>query len=120
MSIVQLRITYRIGSLVVLRASFTRPPTADEITAGTACDVDDWQPVDPDTVSAWLLAPDETQTLHDYLGSPEDIVRDDVGEYHLDVTPDQSGVWYFGFVSTGVGQAAGEFQFSVEATKRLP
>lgn len=110
---VQLAIAFPQGSLVVLRASFTRPPTADEITAGTAVDSDDWQPIDPDTVAAQVKDPAAAVTDHAYLDSPGDIVRDAIGEYHLDVTPSVPGKWYFRFESTGVGQAANEHTFTV-------
>lgn len=113
---VQLAITFPLGTLVRLSASFTREPTQEEIDDGTADDADDWQPIDPDTVSARVLAPDATVSLHDYLGSPEDIERDDVGEYHLDITPEQAGVWYFRFESTGDGSAADEHSFTVAAS----
>jgi hypothetical protein len=114
--LVQLCVTFPFGSLVRLSASFTRPPTQAEIDAGTALDADDWQPVDPDTVSAKLKDPADVITLHDYIGSPADIVRDDIGEYHLDVTPTVAGTWTFRFESTGDGQAANEATFKVDET----
>lgn len=113
---VQLGITFPFGTLVRLTASFTREPTQEEIDDGTADDADDWQPIDPDTVSARVMAPDATVTNHDYLGSPNDIENDGVGEYHLDVTPDQAGRWYFRFESSGDGQAANEHYFDVDAS----
>jgi hypothetical protein len=114
---VQLCVTFLAGSLVVLSASFKRPPTQQEIDDDTAEDADDWQPVDPDTVTAKLMDPAAVVTVHDYLSSPgADIVRDDVGEYHLDLTPTVAGLWTFGFYSTGVGQAAAEGTFRVAAS----
>lgn len=116
----RLAVTFPQDDLVRLTVSFTRRPTDEEIAAGTAKDVDDWQPVDPTTVDAWVRPPDDAQTMHSYLDSPADIERDDVGNFHLDVVADQAGTWYFGFVSTGTGQAAAEHKFVVNETMRLP
>lgn len=130
MSKVQLSITFPLRSLVVLRASFTRPPTQAEIDDGTAEDSDDWQPVDPDGVAARVgkvvdgTMDPATITTHAYLDSPGDIVRDDVGKYHLDFTPPSANVgkqdlnhWAFRFASTGTGQAENEHRFTVAGSE---
>jgi hypothetical protein len=116
----QLCVSFPFGSLVRLTAVFTREPTDEEIADGTAEDTDDWQPVDPDVVTAWVRDPDDNVTDHAYEDSPSDIERDDVGEYHLDLTPDLAGTWYYGFISTGSGAAAKEHRFVVEPTMRVP
>lgn len=113
---VQLCVTYAFGSLIRLTASFTRPPTQDEIDDGTAADSSDWQPVDPDTVSAKVLDPNGGATTHAFNDSPADIVNDDVGDYHLDLTPAIAGTWTFRFESTGNGAAANEHTFKVDTT----
>lgn len=114
---VQLCVTYPFGTLVRLTASFTRPPTDTEITDGTAADADDWQPVDPDTVTAKTLDPDGVVEQYDYLGSPVGgVVRTDVGEYYVALTPAIAGTWTFRFESTGNGAAANEHTFKVAQT----
>lgn len=114
MANVQLCVTFPFGSLVRISASFTRPPTQTEIDDGTAEDVDDWQPVDPDTVSAKTKDPAGNVEQYDYLGSPTgELVRDAVGEYHVDITPATAGQWYYRFESTGNGAAANEDRFKV-------
>jgi hypothetical protein len=114
---VQLCVAFPIGSLVRVTALFTRAPTAGEIDDGTASDVTDWQPIDPDTVTAFVMAPDATVTEYEYTGDPVvGVIRDDVGSYHVDLTPDAAGVWNFRFVSTGNGQAASEHRFEVAAS----
>lgn len=126
MSNLQVCVSFTIGALVRLRASFTRPPTQAEIDDGTAADADDWQPMDPDTITAKVgkvvagTMDPLTITDHAYTDSPADIVRDDVGEYHLDITADSANVgkpalnyWSFRFQSQGTGQAAEEGRFRV-------
>jgi autotransporter translocation and assembly factor TamB len=113
----QLTVTFPFRSLIWLTAEFKRPPTDAEILDGTAANADDWQLVDPDTVSAKVKAPDDTITNHDWLGSPADITHDSTGKFHLAVTPDQEGEWFFRFESTGNGQAANEHHFKVAATE---
>lgn len=110
---VQLTAKFSLGTLVMLSATFTRPPTDEEIDDGTAVDADDWQPVDPTTVTAKVKDPSGTITEHAYADSPADIIREDVGVYRLDITPDAAGTWYFRFASTGDGQAAGEHNFVI-------
>ena len=108
----------------MLRAAFTREFTQAEIDDGTAADADDWQPVDPDQVTAKVGLTDTsgdvdplTVTLHDWLGSPNDIVRDDVGLFHLDFTPNADGKWCFRFEGIGAGQSAAEHTFIVNPSK---
>ncbi len=123
---VQLAIAFQIGTLIRLTAAFTREPTPLEIADGTADDADDWQPIDPDTVEARVgkvvagVMDPMTITQHAYLNSPSDIVRDDVGLYHLDYTAVSANVgkvdenyWAYRFESTGTGQAADESRFLV-------
>lgn len=114
MANVQLCVTFPFGSLVRLRASFTRAPTQGEIDDGTAEDTNDWLPVDPDTVAAQTKNPNGDFYQYDYNGSPVgELIRDDVGEYHVDVSADVAGTWYFRFYSTGNGEAANEERFKV-------
>lgn len=117
MSACHLTVTYLSGSLIGLEASFTRPPTQDEIDDSTADDADDWQPVDPDTVSFLTKDPNGDVEQYDYLGSPPgDVVRDDVGEYHLNISPTIAGTWTYRVESTGNGQAANEQTFVIQAS----
>lgn len=129
MTTAQLAVSFPQGTLVRLSVSFTRRPTQDEIDDGTAVDADDWQPVDPDVVTAKVgqvvagTMDAMTITDHAYANSPADIERDSVGEYHLDITADGANVgkpalnyWSFRFESQGTGQAAAEGRFLVDAS----
>ena len=85
---------YDIGDLVRLAASYTDG---------------DAQPADPDTVALVVLAPDDTETT-------VDVTRDEAGEYHADIEPDQAGTWRYRWQATGApqgGQGADPGQFHV-------
>ncbi len=73
-------------------------------------DADTSAPIDPDTVSCIITNPAGIITEAVYNTAPE-LIRDDVGQYHLDVEVDQAGTWWYAFSSTGDGQAADEKYF---------
>lgn len=75
-------------------------------------DQEDSTPVDPDTLSVWVTDPAGVETEYVY-GDDVEVVRDAVGEYHIDIDANQSGVWYVGFYGGGDGQAADEIQLTV-------
>lgn len=115
---VQLCITVPFGSVVRLSAIFTRPPTEAEILAGTAADENDWQLDDPDTVYVKVKDPTGNVDQYDYLGSPSgELVRDDVGEYHLDFVANVSGRWFYQWTGTGAVAATNEDRFTVAPTE---
>jgi hypothetical protein len=88
------------GSLVRLTAVFTD-------ALGLA--------VDPDTVTVRTMSPELEQVSKLYL-TDDEVVRDDVGEFHYDVDASASGDWFFRWEGTGVGQAAAEGKFKVAST----
>ncbi len=67
---------------------------------------------DPTTVTVKVKDPANAITSYVY-GTDEELVKDSTGMYHLDVTPDQSGTWYYRFASTGTVTAAEEKSFLV-------
>lgn len=110
----QLCVAFPLGQALHLEVEFTRPPTDEELADGTAADADDWQFADPDEVRASVVrvvngeAVPETLTQHAYLDSPSDIVRDEVGKYHLAITPELANTgrpnvdyWAWKFEGTG-------------------
>ena len=70
--------------------------------------------VDPTGLTCKVKAPAGTITTHTY-GSTAFPVKDSSGVYHVDVTPDAAGEWYYKFTSTGTGQAMDEGYFVVRA-----
>jgi len=70
--------------------------------------------VDPTGLTCKVLSPAGTTATHVYGVNPFP-VRDSSGVYHVDVTPDAAGEWYYKFTSTGTGQAMDEGYFVVRA-----
>jgi uncharacterized protein YfaS (alpha-2-macroglobulin family) len=91
--------TYLIGAVVKLTGTFT--------------DLDG-DAIDPDTVTLRIKEPDGTITVYVYSTDLE-LVRDGVGEYHVDWAADQAGEYCFRFEGTGVAQAVNEKQFEIDA-----
>jgi hypothetical protein len=128
-----LTVAFMTGTKVRLECSFRRPPTEAEVTDGTACNADDWQPIDPDAVTARVgkvvndVMDEDTITNHSYLDSPTDIERESVGEYFLNIvagTANEGGkehnYWSYRWESFGNGQAVVEGMFRVLPSKFPP
>ena len=46
-----------------------------------------------------------------------EVVKDATGRYHLDITIDEAGTWYYNWSGTGTAQAAEEGSFDVAETE---
>jgi hypothetical protein len=71
-------------------------------------------PVDPDTVTFLYTPPSGTTVEFAFSDSPSEVVKDSVGNYHVDLVPDESGQYFYRWESTGSGQAAENGEFMVE------
>lgn len=70
---------------------------------------------DPTTIS--VLVKDPTGTLTTYVyGVDANLIKDSVGNYHFDITPTVTGVWYYKFVGEGAVKAAEEDSFFVRTS----
>jgi hypothetical protein len=106
-------VTYEYGSLVRFTVRFTDPlrvvapldpdPPADEV-AHTL--------VDPTTVTATIKHPDGTTSTKVY-GTDSEVVRDDVGTFHMDVSCVTPGNWVIDWKGTGSLQAESQVAFKV-------
>ena len=77
----------------------------------------DGTPQDPTTVKMFFRKPDATRVTYTYLTDAE-LVRDDVGKYHVDLTIDQSGTWTYRFEgASGPVTAADEETFDVKESR---
>lgn len=63
--------------------------------------------LDPSTVTFRMKAPSGAITVYVY-GTDSQLVRDQVGVYHVDMNLNQAGTWTYRFESTGTGQSAQE------------
>lgn len=91
--------TFDKGDLVRCTGAFTN-------LAGTA--------IDPSTVLFKTKNPADTVVTYTYPTSPE-LVKDSVGNYHVDVNANLDGQWWTRWESTGTGQAAQESSFYVKS-----
>jgi len=66
---------------------------------------------DPTTISLTVKDPAGVKTTYTYAGAT--VAKDGVGAYHVDVTPAVSGIWYYGWTSTGIAAADSEGSFTV-------
>lgn len=65
---------------------------------------------DPTTVTAKIKDPSGNTTTYVY-GAGVDVVKDSTGNYHIDVTTDEAGEWFFRFEGTGTCVAVEESSF---------
>lgn len=70
--------------------------------------------VDPTTVSFKFKTPAGVVTTYTYPASAQ-LVKDSTGDYHVDLSANEDGQWWFRFESTGTGQAASEQAFYVKS-----
>jgi hypothetical protein len=89
---------YLVGSVVTVAVVFVSIGSND--------------PVDPSTVTALIKHPTGAVDTYVY-GVDEELVRDSVGRYHVDVTIpiNESSIWYYRFEGTGTNAAPGEASF---------
>jgi len=67
-------------------------------------------PTDPTTVKLYVRDPSGNEAEYVYA---DDITKDDTGDYHYDVSIDESGVWRYRWEGTGTAAGAEEGSFSV-------
>ncbi len=89
---------YDLGDLVRVSGAFTD-------SAGAA--------QDPNAVLFSFTDPSGNTSTYTY-GVDVELVKDDTGDYHVDVDCDECGVFWWRWYSTGSGQAADEGRFYVQ------
>ena len=95
---------YLIGNVIRLRGVWTDPNNSNV-------------PIDPTTVTFRYADPTGNVTAFTY---PTNVVKEAVGIYHLDVSANISGLWWYDAVSTGTAQARMENNFLILASKVQP
>jgi hypothetical protein len=89
--------TYNIGDVVVVSVVFT---------AGE-------NPVDPGGLKFYIRCNKIDEDTTYVYGTNDEVVKDDTGEYHVNVTPDDDGTWHYRWEGTGANAAAAEGEFLV-------
>lgn len=95
---------YDVGDLVRVSGAFT--------------DIDD-EDIDPTTVTFKFTDPSGNTTAYVYGTDPE-VVNPSKGHYHVDVSLDEAGTWYYRWESGGTGQAAEEDSLVVRVSNIAP
>jgi len=93
--------TYDIGDVVRCSAAFT---DADGAAA------------DPTTLTFRWQTPAGVEASYVY-GTDDELVKDGTGNYHVDLTIDNDGVWYHRFEGTGTNVAAAESYFVIQQSE---
>jgi len=93
--------TYDIGDLVRVSVTFT--------------DADD-APADPTAVTFQFTDPSDETTTYTY-GVDDELVKDDTGDYHVDVSLAEAGRYYYRWAGTGTVKAAEEDWFGVRESR---
>ena len=75
-------------------------------------------PTDPSSITVSVTDPSLTTTVYTTTTAPA-IVRDGVGQYHLDLMPSLTGSYTFVWTASGTGAAMGSGTFSVAANPIL-
>jgi len=68
---------------------------------------------DPTIVRFKFTTPAGVMTTYVH-GTDVQLVRDSTGQYHVDLTPTQSGDWHYSWECSGLVQAAEPWQFVVK------
>lgn len=71
---------------------------------------------DPDTITMVLQSPAPASIETVYQFGTSAMVKDSVGQYHLDVGPwtaDQAGIWHYRYVGTGAVKVGGGGSFRI-------
>ena len=72
---------------------------------------------DPSTVTFKLYSPSAEISTYVY-GTNAEVLKTSVGDYYIDVTPDEPGRWHFRWESTGTNKAtAVEGSFVVQVSR---
>ena len=79
---------YRVGDLITITGTLTTAE-GDEL--------------DPSAVVVTITDPSGVADALTY-GVDAEVVKDEVGIYHVDVDADEAGTWNYKFQSTGTGQ----------------
>jgi hypothetical protein len=75
---------------------------------------DDDVDTDPDTVTFKTMSPTGGAVTYTY-GTDANLGRTDTGDFYCDITPDESGEWFWRWTATGNGTTvANEGKFQVQ------
>ena len=91
--------TYDIGDRVRVSVTFT-----DDVAA----------PADPTTVTVKYKNSGTGTLTSKVYGVDAEVVKDDTGDYHIDIDVAAAGIWHYKFIGTGAVVAVEEGYFKVK------
>lgn len=71
---------------------------------------------DPTTVTFWWQTPAGVESSYVY-STDDELVKDSTGNYHVDLTIDEDGVWYHRLEGTGTNAAGAEMYFDIRKSE---
>jgi hypothetical protein len=71
---------------------------------------------DPGGVTFEFQDPSENEVIYTY-GTDAELVKDSTGNYHVDLTIDEAGYWYYRFNGVTTGVSGGEGVFAVRESE---
>ena len=96
---------YDVGDLVKVIGTFTDPDAGDAL-------------IDPTAVFLSVKDPSGNLTTFEY-DVDDDITRESEGVYSAEIDCDEAGTFYYRWFSTGLGKAAEEKSFKVDAPQAI-
>jgi len=69
--------------------------------------------VDPTVLQVTIQAPDYTQTTY-IFGTDAELVKDDVGQYHVDISLNAGGIWIVRWEAGGTHQGISERKITAD------
>ena len=100
---------------VALSSNITTQANIDDLVVCSAAFTSSGTPVDPGTVRALVKAPDSSVQVYAY-GTDNNLYKDGLGAYHLNVYANQAGTWTYRFEGLGSYAGAAEATFTVRSS----
>lgn len=79
--------------------------------SGDFTDIND-EDIDPTVTTFKFTDPSGNTTTYIYE-TDDELARDSLGHFHVDISIDEAGTWYYRWIGTGAVQAAEEGHFTV-------
>jgi len=74
--------------------------------------------VDPDNVSCTVRHPNGKKVVYTY-GTDMELIKDDIGRYHIDLLLDSAKLWYIFWEASGTYFGAGDHSLEVRSSPAL-
>lgn len=94
----------------------SRHPVGTTLTLSAQFVDEDYDDIDPTTVTFKLMSPNGSSSTY-VFDTDEELFKDSVGDYSITISPDTSGRWHYRWEATGTNRTvAQEGTFIVQAS----